>query len=120
MNVLDVKDFTFTYKNGKTVLHKLSFTLNKGQMLLLCGKNGCGKSTLLRCIKEDVAPKGKKEGTITVNGGCQILFQDCDKNVIFRSAYEDLIFPACNAGLPEEAITRKADEILALFGLRMD
>ena len=117
MNVLDVKDFTFTYKNGKTVLHKLSFTLNKGQMLLLCGKNGCGKSTLLRCIKEDVAPKGKTEGTITVNGGCQILFQDCDKNVIFRSAYEDLIFPACNAGLPEEEMKRKADEILNLFGI---
>lgn len=117
MSVLDVKDFTFTYKNGKTVLQNLSFTLEKGQMLLLCGKNGCGKSTLLRCIKEDVAPKGKKEGTITVNGGCQILFQDCDKNVIFRSAYEDLIFPACNAGLPEEEITRKADEILNLFGI---
>lgn len=117
MSILDVKDFTFTYKNGKTVLHHLSLSLEKGQMLLLCGKNGCGKSTLLRCIKQDVAPKGTTDGTITVNGGCQILFQDCDKNVIFRSAYEDLIFPACNAGMPEEEIRRKADDILTLFGI---
>ncbi|MBQ3431168.1 MAG: ABC-F family ATP-binding cassette domain-containing protein [Clostridia bacterium] len=117
MSVLDVKDFSFTYPNSHCVIHSLSFSLEAGEMLLICGKNGCGKSTLLRSIKQEVAPKGQIAGSIRVNGTCQILFQDCDKNIIFRTAYEDLIFPACNYGLPEEEIERKADEVLALFGI---
>ena len=117
MSILDVKDFSFTYPNGKKVIQSLSFSLCKGEMMLLCGKNGCGKSTLLRSIKKEVAPRGIKSGEITVHGNCQILFQDCEQNIIFRSAYEDLIFPACNSGMPEEEITRKAKEVLELFGI---
>ena len=117
MSVLSVKDYSFTYPNEKKVIRHLSFSLERGEMLLMCGKNGCGKSTLLRSIKKEVTPKGKKEGEIALSGTCQILFQDCDKNNIFRSAYEDLIFPACNYALPEAEIRRKADEILSLFGI---
>ncbi len=117
MNVLDVKDFSFTYPDRHQVIHNLSFSLAKGEMMLICGKNGCGKSTLLRCIKKEVAPKGKAQGEIRCAGTSQILFQDCDKNIIFRSAYEDLIFPACNSGMPEEEINKKAEEVLALFGI---
>ena len=115
MSIVCVKDLSFTYPNGKNVLNRLSFSLEKSQMLLLCGKNGCGKSTLLRLLKKEVAPKGKTEGETTVSGESAILFQECDKNIIFRSAYEDLIFPACNSGMPEEEIGKKADEILTLF-----
>ncbi|MBQ6380103.1 MAG: ATP-binding cassette domain-containing protein [Clostridia bacterium] len=117
MNVICVKDFSFTYPQGNTIIRSLSFDLEKGEMMLLCGKNGCGKSTLLRSLKKEVAPKGKREGTIEINGSSQILFQDCDKNIIFRSAFEDLIFPACNSGMPEETILQKADEVLELFGI---
>ena len=117
MCVIDVKGFSFTYPNGKKVIESLSFSLEKGEMLLVCGKNGCGKSTLLRSLKTEVAPKGTTAGEIALNGTCHILFQDCDKNIIFRSAYEDLIFPACNYGLPEDEIKAKADDVLNLFGI---
>ena len=117
MSIIDVKDFSFTYPNGKKVIDSLSFSLEKGEVLLLCGKNGCGKSTLLRSLKKEVAPKGTAQGNIALSGTCHILFQDCDKNIIFRSAYEDLIFPACNYGMPEETIKAKADEVLNLFGI---
>lgn len=86
-------------------------------MLLLCGNNGCGKSTLLRSLKPDIAPKGTREGDTDVCQNSQILFQDCDNNIIFRSAYEDLIFPACNSGMPEETIRQKAAQVLSLFSI---
>lgn len=117
MKVINVKDFSFTYPNGKKIINQLSFSLDEGEMLLLCGENGCGKSTLLRSLKREVAPKGEKSGEIELSGSCAILFQECDKNIIFRSAYEDLIFPACNSGMPEKDIKRKADEILKLFDI---
>ena len=115
MKVVDVKEFSFTYPNGKTIFQNLSFSLDKGELLLLCGENGCGKSTLLRSLKEEVAPKGKKSGELLVNGQSAILFQECDKNIIFTNAWDDLIFPACNQGLPEAEIMERADKILSLF-----
>ncbi|MBR0414826.1 MAG: ABC-F family ATP-binding cassette domain-containing protein [Clostridia bacterium] len=117
MNLVDVKHFSFTYPNAKKVINDLSFSLEKGEMLLLCGNNGCGKSTLLRSLKPETAPKGVREGEMHVCQNSQILFQDCENNIIFRSAYEDLIFPACNSGMPEEKIKEKAAQVLLLFGI---
>ncbi len=36
--------------NGRTVLHNISFSVKKGEILVVIGQNGCGKSTLLKTI----------------------------------------------------------------------
>ena len=117
MSIVSVKDFYFTYPNGKKVLDNINFELEKGEMLLISGLNGCGKTTLLRSLKKEIAPKGKKSGEIEVNGEIAYLFQECDKNVIFRSPYEDLIFYACNLGIEAEVIEKRAEEIIETFSL---
>ena len=117
MNMVLVKDFCFTYPDGKEILHNINFELKKGEMLLISGENGCGKTTLLRSLKKEIAPKGKKSGEIRLNGECAYLFQESDKNIIFRSPYEDLIFYACNLGIEAEKIEAKAKEVIDLFSL---
>jgi ABC-type polar amino acid transport system ATPase subunit len=47
--MVKVENITKTYGN-LVVLKKLSFKIQKGDVLVLCGPSGCGKSTLLRCI----------------------------------------------------------------------
>ena len=117
MNMISVKDFCFTYPDGKEILTNINFELKKGEMLLISGENGCGKTTLLRSLKKEISPKGKKSGEIEINGECAYLFQQSDKNIIFRSPYEDLIFYACNLGIEAEKIEAKAKEVIDLFSL---
>ena len=47
--ILEVEDLNKFYGN-KQVLHDISFSLNKGEVLTLLGPSGSGKSTLLRCL----------------------------------------------------------------------
>lgn len=117
MNIVSVKHFCFTYPDGKEILKDVSFELGKGEMLLISGENGCGKTTLLRSLKKEIAPKGKKSGEININGECAFLFQESDKNIIFRSPYEDLIFYACNLGIDADIIDQKAKEVIEMFNL---
>ncbi|KRL67481.1 ABC transporter ATP-binding protein [Companilactobacillus versmoldensis] len=46
---LSVHDLTKKYQN-KTVLHSLSFDVQKNEILVVLGPSGCGKSTLLSCL----------------------------------------------------------------------
>lgn len=49
--ILDVKNLTYTYKGANSPLYQeLNFTLNRGEIVALHGKNGVGKSTLLKLI----------------------------------------------------------------------
>lgn len=46
---LEIKNLKKEY-NGKKVLDKLSFGLEKGKMLCILGPSGCGKTTVLRAL----------------------------------------------------------------------
>ena len=62
--MVKVENITKTYGN-LVVLKKLSFKIQKGDVLVLCGPSGCGKSTLLRCIN---GLEKIQEGQIWVDG----------------------------------------------------
>ncbi len=48
--LLDVKELSFGYKEDNILFKDISFTLKKGEVLGIIGKNGKGKSTLLNTI----------------------------------------------------------------------
>lgn len=48
--ILEVKDAAFSYDGAIRQFEGISFSLQKGEVLSLLGRNGTGKSTLIKCI----------------------------------------------------------------------
>ncbi len=48
--VLKVEHLIKSYDKKEPVLKDISFTLNKGEVVVVVGPSGCGKSTFLRCL----------------------------------------------------------------------
>lgn len=49
MALLEIQGIIKSF-DGKEILHGLSLSVSKGEVVVILGPSGCGKSTLLRCI----------------------------------------------------------------------
>ena len=63
--LLDIKDLSFGYTSDTILFNDISFTLKKGEVLGIIGKNGKGKSTLLNTIAKELTALS---GTIDYHG----------------------------------------------------
>ena len=69
MEILKVSDLSFRYASeAKKTLDNVSFSVERGELVTLCGKTGSGKSTLLRLIKREISPRGDREGSVIFEG----------------------------------------------------
>ena len=50
MDLIQVKDLSFSYPTKKDTLKDVNFSVKKGKFTCVVGENGSGKSTLLKCI----------------------------------------------------------------------
>jgi len=63
--MIQLDNVSKSFGNGKTVVSNVSFTVNKGETMVLLGTSGSGKTTTLRMINRLTDPSS---GTIYVNG----------------------------------------------------
>lgn len=61
---IEFKDVTFAYRQGKDVLHQVSFTVEAGQSVALVGHSGSGKSTIASLLPRFYEVN---QGTITLD-----------------------------------------------------
>ena len=121
-----VKDLKKNY-NGLDVLKGIDLTINKGDVVCLVGPSGCGKSTFLRCLTRLEEPDG---GTVMLDGK-EITERDIDTTraqmgMVFQhfnlfphlTVKKNLeLAPSLLKLKDKEAISRRADELLARVGL---
>jgi energy-coupling factor transport system ATP-binding protein len=94
---IEVKDLSFAWKSGKTVLDCCSLSVPRGEFWMLLGTNGSGKSTLLQLIAGLLVPQ---TGTIEIQGGLGIVFQNPDCQLVMPTVGADVAF-----GLVAERLT---------------
>ena len=128
---LAVKDLTFTYPNcARPAIEGVTFQVEKGEFLAVCGPTGCGKSTLLRLLKRELAPLGDLHGEITVDGvaqsdlsdrdaACRIgyVMQRPEQQLVTDKVWHELDFGLENMGMPQPVIARRVAEMAAYFGI---
>jgi len=131
MALLAVEHLSFTYPQScAPTLRDISFSVEKGEFVTLCGATGSGKSTLLRLIKREVAPLGDKSGCIYWHGtpmeelsaqesACRIgyVMQRPEQQIVTDKVWHELAFGLENMGLSQSVIARRVAEMAAYFGM---
>lgn len=79
--ILEVKNLSVGFSKEKSILHDVSFQIEKGQIISLIGLNGTGKTTLLKAIMGLIKPSSGK----IIKGDTKIFYipQKSDLNTTF-------------------------------------
>jgi len=131
MAYLAVRNLTFTYPNcDRPAVEGVTFQVERGAFLAVCGPTGCGKSTLLRLLKRELAPLGDLSGEIIVDSADQSALKDRDaacrigyvmqrpeQQIVTDKVWHELAFGLENMGLPQPVIARRVAEMAAYFGI---
>lgn len=124
MALLEVEGLSLTIDNKK-LLDNISFSIEKGTITLIAGKNGSGKSLLLKCLKGLEKPEGAK---IILDGKelkknktrmkeISLVFQDTALQVVGSTVEKDIAFGPENLNLEQGEIDKRVDSMLSLFDL---
>ena len=132
MESFKVENLSFAYPNrtDKT-LENITFTVNQGEFVLLCGKSGCGKTTLLRLLKSTLAPYGEMSGNILFNGkplencdireqtsGIGLVMQNPDNQIVTDKVWHELAFGLESLGYKQSEIRTRVSEMASFFGIQ--
>ncbi|MBQ7172313.1 MAG: cell division ATP-binding protein FtsE [Clostridia bacterium] len=63
--MIEFKNVTKSYKNGKNVLNGLNLTINDGEFVFVIGDTGAGKTTMMKLLLRE---EKIDSGSLTVNG----------------------------------------------------
>ena len=131
MALLRFDKVSFAYPDAKTrALDQVSFSMEEGEYLVVCGESGCGKTTLLRQAKPELTPAGARDGSVYYMdqplaevpdqvSAMEIGYvqQNPDNQIVTDYVWHELAFGLENMALPTSTIQRKVSEMASFFGM---
>lgn len=109
---------SFAYpKSEYNALCDISFSVNKGEFVLVMGASAAGKSTLLSLLKREIAPAGSLSGEIKVASSVGYLCQNAEESLVCDRVRSELAFGVENLGKTREEIELLVAETAAYFNL---
>jgi energy-coupling factor transporter ATP-binding protein EcfA2 len=114
------------------VIEDISFSLPKGELMLIAGPSGCGKSTLLKCLNGLIphSYKGTLSGEIQLEGrsiqGLSLremaqqigtMLQDPDKQIIGSTVEQEVAFGLENLNTPRAEMRIRIHDVLTRLHL---
>lgn len=133
MNLIELKDVTFTYKGeSKPAVEDITLEVREGESLCIMGPSGCGKTTLCY-ILSGVIPflvEGDFKGEVLYRGenahrvrekrgylGVGLVLQDPESQLISLKVERELAFGPENIGLPPQIIRERVMEAAEALGI---
>ena len=132
MTDICVSHLSFSYPSmdgrisPRPALDDISFKVERGEFLLLCGASGSGKTTLLRLLKPEIAPRGSLTGSIEYFGGdadpdvslrIGYVGQNPDASIVTDKVYHELAFGLESQGADNALMRRRVAELSHYFGI---
>ncbi len=131
MEIFKIENLSFAYPLCKEkAVDNISFTINSGDFVTVCGGTGSGKTTLLRLLKRELSPLGEKTGCILFCGketdsldhkesAAEIGFvmQKPEQQIVTDKVWHELAFGLENLGIPDRIIRSRIAEMAAYFGI---
>ena len=118
LNTFSIRQSLFRLQKAEEIVFEavrgVSFSVPKGEILGIVGKNGSGKSTMLRAVAGIFSPD---EGTIDLHGNSVSLLSI---GVGFQrelTGRENIVLSGMLLGFSEEAVRAKMDEIIEFASL---
>ncbi len=117
MNVLEVKDLSFTYPGADVpVLNHIDLNIPKGDFIAIVGNNGCGKSTFCKVLNGLIPHfiTGEFEGAVSVGGVdtqtveigdlakiVGYVYQDFENQIVRPTVLDDASYACMNYAMPD-------------------
>ena len=131
MALLAFKQVSFTYPTAAhPAVKDVSFQVENGDFVCICGATGSGKSTLLRLAKRELMPMGSLTGQILLDGvpldelppeaaafSVGYVMQRPDEQIVTDKVWHELAFGLENMGLSQSEMARRVAETAAYFGI---
>lgn len=136
MTFIQVKNLTYEYSriddDGKqvnnTAVDDISFDIEKGDFVAVCGTNGSGKSTLAKNLNGLLVPESgdvivrgfntKDEDSIwDIRKTIAMVFQNPDNQIVSSIVEDDVAFGPENMGIPSAEIRKRVDDALNQVGM---
>ena len=113
MILINIENVSYKYKNGKQVLKNISFSVKKGEIIAIVGKNG--KSTIGKLIsgilklKEgkiliDDIDLSKRKNRELINSKVGIVFQNPDSQIIFGNIKDEFSYITQDEAVIDEVL----------------
>ena len=127
INVLSLKDVSFSYRPGREVLKGISLSVARGEQVALIGANGVGKSTLLKLFVGLLEPHTgcvevcgmtvERKNLASVRRAAGYVFQDAESQLFLANVWEDVAFGPRNEGLAEDEVRKRTEVALESVGI---
>jgi energy-coupling factor transporter ATP-binding protein EcfA2 len=132
--LIEVKNLSYSYAGAnEPSLRTLTFSVNKGEFVVITGATGSGKTTLCRCLSGLIPEHyagGKLEGAVKVAGldtsqnpareialHCGFVFQNPENQLFALTVEKNVSFALENAGMDPSEIRDRVDWALKSVGM---
>ena len=127
--ILEVEHLKKSYVNNVPILDDVSFSMQKGEVVVIVGPSGCGKSTFLRCINrlegidsgvlklDGVSYEKEKKNISKVREKIGMVFQSYDLFPNMTILNNLLLAPLKVQKRNKEEVKKEAEQLLDRVGL---
>ncbi len=124
--LIDIDNISHAYPDGEGGIFDISFTITRGEFLVLAGRNGSGKTTLIRHLNGLLKPA---KGQIRLDGQdifkdiihtrqtVGMVFQDADTQIVGETVFDEVAFGPENLGWSRSLIDEKVTDTLECLDL---